>query len=160
MTKSTHHSHALQVRKALWNLQKEILDALKNEFDREVGYSAAPAEWFRVLTTAERYLWLRELTSLMADIDIMTELEELTEAHSETARAEIERMMFDEKSLENFTKQYRALMMSHTHLLPFHAQLRADLQHLPKSTKDKEHHSAHRKQWHEEHRHQARKKRN
>lgn len=160
MTKSTHHSHALQVRKALWNLQKEILDSLKSDFDREVGYSAAPHEWFQVLTTAERYIWLRELTSLMADIDIMTELEELTEAHTETARAEIERIMFDEQSLEAFTKQYRALVMAHSQLMPFHAQLRSDLQHLPKTTKDKAHHHAHRKTWHEEHRNQARKKRN
>jgi hypothetical protein len=151
----------MQVRQALWALQKEVLDSLKSQFDREVGYSAAPNEWFNVLMTAERYKWLRELTALMADIDIMTELEAISEEHGETARAEIERLLFDENPpADSFAKLYRGLMMANTDLLPFHAQLKSTLQHLPKTEKPKEHHHAKRKTWHEEHRTQARKKRN
>lgn len=159
---SAHHSKALQVRQALWALQKEVLNSLKEEFDREVGYQAAPTEWFQVLMTAERYMWLRELTSLMADIDILTELEFITDQHAGTARAEIEGLLFDQDTPEpsNFSKQYRDLLMSGTALLPLHSQLRATLQHLPKSELSKEQTSAERKSWHEEHRHQARKKRN
>ncbi|WP_413580645.1 hypothetical protein [Bdellovibrio sp. HCB288] len=161
MTKNSHHSHAMQVRQALWALQKEVLNSLKEEFDREVGYEATPNEWFQVLMTAERYKWLRELTSLMADIDIMTELEMVSEEHGETARAIIENLLFDE-SPENevFGKRYRGLLMSGTALLPLHSQLKAALQNLPKTDKDKEHHHTKRKNWHEEHRTQARKKRN
>ncbi len=161
MTKSAH-SNALQVRQALWALQKEVLTFLKEEFDRENGYLAAPTEWFQVLMTAERYIWLRELTSLMADIDIMTELEFITEQHVGIARAEIERLLFDQSPDEiqdaSFNKQYRALLMKGVSLLPLHSQLRASVQNLPQINSTNSH--AERKIWHEEHRHQSRKKRN
>ncbi|WP_413577639.1 hypothetical protein ACLVWU_04400 [Bdellovibrio sp. HCB290] len=161
MTKSSHHSNAMQVRQALWALQKEVLNSLKEQFDTEVGYESQPNEWFNVLITAERYKWLRELTSLMADIDIMTELELISEQHGETARAEIERLLFEEEPApDSFTKQYRGLLLSGASLMPLHSQLRAALQSLPKSDKKSEHHQSHRKAWHEEHRNQARKKRN
>lgn len=163
MTKSAHHTNALQVRQALWTLQKEVLNYLKEQFDRENGYLAAPTEWFQVLMTAERYVWLRDLTSLMADIDIMTELDYLTEQHLGIARTEIERLIFDQSPVEeeneiSFNKQYRILLMSGVTLLPMHSQLRAALQSLPKI--DSSNSQAERKSWHEEHRHQSRKKRN
>ncbi|KYG68072.1 hypothetical protein AZI87_02070 [Bdellovibrio bacteriovorus] len=160
MSKSPQHSQALQVRHALWDLQKEVLNSLKAEFDQENGYQAAPTEWFQVLMTAERYAWLRELTTLMADIDIMTELEFITEQHLGTARSEIERMLIDLSSDDAFNKQFRELLMSGTALLPLHSQLRASLQNLPKSELSKDQTLAERKNWHEEHRHQAKKRRN
>lgn len=163
MTKSAHHSTALQVRQVLWALQKEVLTFLKEEFDRENGYLAAPTEWFQVLMTAERYMWLRELTSLMADIDIMTELEFITEQHIGVARAEIERLLLDQSPNEDqadtsFNKQYRSLLMTGISLLPLHSRLRAVVQSLPKVETNNS--QAERKIWHEEHRHQSRKKRN
>lgn len=159
MSKSTHHSVTLQVRQALWALQKEVLNSLKEEFDRENGYQAAPTEWFQVLMTAERYLWLRELTSLMADIDILTELEHISEQHAGTARAEIERLLFEHVE-EGFGKQYRDLLMSGTSLLPLHSQLKSHLQSLPDAKMPKHLSAQERKNWQEEHRLQARKKRN
>lgn len=162
MTQSAHHSHALQVRQALWALQREVLNSLKEQFDRENGYQAAPTEWFQVLMTAERYTWLRELTSLMADVDILTELDYITDQHAGTARAEIERLLFDQNpSDENgFAKQYRDMLMTDSSLLPLHSQLRASLQNLPQVEIGKDQSHAERKSWHEEHRHQQRKKRN
>lgn len=162
MTKSHHHTQTLQVRQALWNLQKEVLNHLKEEFDLELGYQAAPTEWFQALMNSEKYVWLRELTSLMADIDILTELEYVTEHHAGTARNEIEYLLFEKTmdASEGFNKQYRELLLRGSSLLPAHSQLRAALQHLPKSPLSKEHSRAERKTWHEEHRHQARKKRN
>lgn len=162
MNQSAPHSATLQVRQALWALQKEVLNSLKEEFDREVGYQAAPTEWFQVLMTAERYVWLRELTSLMADIDIMTELDFITDQHTSTARSEIERLLFAENPEDpaSFAKHYRNMLMSGVSLLPLHSQLKAALQHLPQAKKDKDQSLAERKNWAEEHRHQARKKRN
>lgn len=160
MSQSPHHSNAMQVRHSLWNLQKEVLNSLKEEFDRENGYEAAPTEWFQALMGAERYVWLRELTSLMADIDIMTELDFITDQHASIARSEIERLLFNEASDAHFNKHYRDLLMSGTALLPLHSQLKANLQTLPTSPVNKEHALAERRNWQEEHRHQARKKRN
>ncbi|UOF01297.1 hypothetical protein [Bdellovibrio reynosensis] len=160
MTQSPHQSNSLVVRQALWALQKEVLNSLKQQFDREVGYNAAPTEWFQVLMTAERYVWLRELTSLMADIDIMTELEFITEQHAGTAKSEIERMLFEQHSSDSFNKHYRDLIMVDSSLLPLHNTLRAALQNLPQMSLTKEQALAERKSWQEEHRQQSRKKRN
>ena len=162
MTKSPHHSNTLLVRHALWALQKEVLNHLKEEFDRELGYNAAPTEWFQALMTSEKYSWLRELTSLMADIDILTELDFVTEQHAGTARFEIERLLFTQSNLVagSFSQKYQEILLVGSTLLPAHSQLRSALQQLPKSSLDKDQSHAERKSWHEEHRHQSRKKRN
>ncbi len=161
MTKSNHQTQALQVRHALWTLQKEVLTALKEEFDVKNGYQAAPTDWFNVLMTSAEYSWLRELTSLMADIDIMTELDYITEQHAATARAEIERLLLEHSAPSSeFTKQYKLLLMTGTALLPLHSQLKATVQQLPKLEMTTDQSIAERKAWQEEHRHQSKKKRN
>lgn len=161
MSRTPHHSHTLQIRQALWDLQKEILAALKESFDQEVGYQAQPAEWFNVLLTAERYIWLKELTSLMADIDVLTELDSVTEAQAIIARAEIERLFFDLESDIEFNKNYKALLLSAGSLLPLHSHLKSQLSLIEKSDAiAKEAAWAERKIWRELHREQARKKRN
>ena len=159
MSKSPHAAKALEVRHALWGLQKELLSSLKDQYDAENGYESAPTEWFQVLMNSERYAWLRELTSLMADIDIMTELDFITEAHAGIARAEIERLLLSQNE-ENFNKNYRNFLISGVSLMPLHNQLKAHVQHLPQVPTAREQSLAERKNWHEEHRHQARKKRN
>lgn len=163
MSENNPQSQALVVRQALWSLQKEVLNSLKEEFDREVGYQAAPTEWFQVLMNAERYQWLRELTSLMADIDIMTELDSVTEQHLAVARQEIEYLLFSHesgKAKHAFSDEYSRLLMSGLSLLPLHSQLRSSLQTLPQGNLQHAQSHAERKAWHEEHRHQARHKRN
>lgn len=161
MTATNHRPNTLPVRQALWNLQKEILNALKQEFDQENGYEAAPVEWFQVITTADRYAWLRELTSLMADFDTMTELEIITDNHAAVARHEIERLLFNQDATKsNFAESYSNILMAGMTLLPLHSQLRSALQALPKQELNDEQAAAARKHWHEEHREHARKKRN
>ena len=162
MTHSHHHANTLRVRHALWGLQKETLASLKAEFDRENGYETTPTEWFQALMGAERYVWLREFTSLMADIDTLTELEFITDQHAAVARAEIERLLFEEPPHQSeFGKQFRQLLMSGTSLLPLHSQLKGHLQLLPEAAGvSKDQGQIERRNWQEEHRHQARKKRN
>lgn len=161
MTHSHHHANTLRVRHALWGLQKEALAALKTEFDRENGYETTPTEWFQALMGAERYVWLREFTSLMADIDTLTELEFITDQHAAVARAEIERLLFEEPPHQSeFGKQFRQLLMSGTSLLPLHSQLKGHLQLLPEAEVSRDQGQVERRNWQEEHRHQARKKRN
>lgn len=159
MSKSHHAAKALEVRHALWGLQKELLSSLKDQYDAENGYESQPTEWFQVLMTSERYAWMRELTSLMADIDIMTELDFITDNHVAIARAEIERLLLAQNE-EHFNKNYRNHLVSGVSLMPLHNQLKSHVQHLPQTPAAREQALAERKNWHEEHRHQARKKRN
>ncbi len=160
MSDNSFQSPALQVRQALWNLQGELLKSLKEEYDRQNGYESNPTEWFQVLMTSDKYMWMRELTSLMADVDVMTELEFLTEQHVAAARAEIERLLFEQNPSDNeFARLYRDMLTSGMTLLPLHSQLKATLQHLPFKPFTKDQAYAERKSWHEEHHHQAKKRR-
>lgn len=155
-----HKSTSLEVRNSLWNLQKEVLATLKSQYDQEVGYSAPPTEWFQVLMTSQRYSWLKEFTSLMADIDVLTELDEISAQHAEEARAEIQRLLFDEApAQESFSKKYRDLLTVSGNLLPFHSQLKADTEKMPHNKSLTEATDA-RKRWQEEHRVQQKAKRN
>lgn len=161
MTDNNHRPNTLPVRQALWNLQKELLIALKQEHDQETGGEVSPVEWFQVLTTADRYEWLRELTSLMADVDAMTELEVITDTHAAVARHEIERLLFNQDATKSkFAESYSNVLMAGMTLLPLHSLLRSALQALPKQELTDEQSSAARKHWHEENRAHARKKRN
>lgn len=153
-------SASLEVRTSLWNLQKELLATLKSQYDQEVGYNAPPTEWFQVLTTSQRYSWLKELTSLMADIDVLTELEHISEQYAQEARAEIQRLLFDENPQpETFSKKYRDLLTASGNLLPYHSQLRAHTDNLPHDASLTDTSEA-RKRWQEEHRIQQKAKRN
>jgi hypothetical protein len=84
----------LKVRTALLNLQKELLNYLKDGFEKENARAVAPTEWLQVIMVAQRYAWLRELTSLVIDIDVLTELQELSIENIGIARAEVERLFF------------------------------------------------------------------
>ncbi len=161
MPDTTLLSNALTARQALWSLQKELLNSLKAQFDQEIGKEAAAIEWFQALMNSDRYIWLRELTSLMADIDIMTELESIDEEHAAIARFEIERLLFNQDASRSaFAQSYSDLLTSGLSLLPLHSQLRAALQSLPSKKYELEHAVSERKKWHDEHRQQSRKKRN
>lgn len=159
MSKTIHHTNTLKVRQALWDLQKEVLTSLKDIFEKEIGYQAQPAEWFNVLMTAERYIWLKELTSLMADIDVLTELEMVDEDQAAIARFEIERLIIDLETEDDFTRNYKALLLSGGSLLPLHTQLKSHLELIPKQELDANESFTKRKKWQETHREQARKKR-
>lgn len=160
MSDNSFRSPALQVRQALWNLQGELLKSLKEEFDQQNGYESNPTEWFQVLMSSEKFFWMRELTSLMADVDVMTELEYLTEQHVAAARAEIERLLFEQNPAENdFSRLYRDMLTSGMTLLPLHSQLKAALQHLPTKSFTKDQAYAERKSWHDEHLYQTKKRR-
>lgn len=155
-----HKSNSLVVRKALLDLQKEMLNHLKDQFQKESGREVPPTEWLQVLMMSQRYMWMREMTSLIADVDILTELEELTEEQASVARHEVERMLLKTDDSGDFQKQYKLLLMSTPELMLQHGHLKQATNALPASKKTDEEAKEHRKTWHEVHHAQARKKRN
>lgn len=160
MSHTQHKDLTLEVRKALLDLQKELLESLKDQFQKESGREVQPAEWLQVLMMSQRYMWMRELTTLIADIDLLTEIDVITEEQASTARHEIERMLFSEEEATEFQKQYKNLVKSAPHLMMSHGHLRSKVTPLPPSTHTDESAAEKRKTWHETHRQQARKKRN
>jgi hypothetical protein len=161
MSTRGHLDQALEVRKALLDLQKQMLGQLKEEFEKENAREVAPAEWLQVLMMSQRYAWLRDLTTLIADIDMLTELEQVDDEQASVTRSEIERMIFAaDDSDSDFAKQYKRLLKAATHIMLPHGKLKSTISPLP----EKKHHvdaaATHRKNWHEAHRAQARKKRN
>lgn len=156
---SEHKEQALAVRQALWNFQKELLNTLKQQHDVEMGYESNPTEWFHVLTGTERFLWLRELTSLMADVDVLTELDLIEELQVQIIRAEIERLLFSEDTTHNFVRNVRPLLMNGPALLPLYTLLKAHLKKINAIAVSLDEAQAARKQWQQDHIEQSRKRR-
>jgi len=159
-----HHDNmeaTLKVRKDLLTLQKELLNYLKDIFEKENARSVAPAEWLQVIMVSHRYIWLRELTSLIADIDLLTELQEITTEQAALARFEIDRLFFTSDPHSEFAKHYKHLLATGAPFMVAHGHLKEATQKLPHS----KHHPtaeealAARKIWHEEHKNQSRKRR-
>lgn len=160
MAHKEHLDSALQVRLALLNLQKELLDHLKTTFEKENARAVPPTEWLQMIMVAQRYAWLRELTSLVADIDLLTELQDITKEHAGLARAEVERLFFAETASE-FNKQYMQMMKAGAPFMMTHAHLKNSTSRLPQAHKawTADEAMAERKKWHEEHHQQSRKRR-
>lgn len=161
MTAHDHFDSTLKLRTALFNLQKELLSHLKDGFEKESGRNVSPGEWLQVIMMAQRYTWLRELTSLMADIDILTELQTFTSEQASLARFEVERLFFTVGSSSDFNKNYQQLMMSGAPFMVSHGHLRDSTRKLPQLNKHVSTEEAHeaRKGWHKEHHEQSRKRR-
>lgn len=156
-----HLDSTLKARMALLNLQKELLDHLKEGFEKENARSVPPSEWLQVIMLAQRYAWMRELTSLLVDIDLLTELQGVTEEQAGLARLEIERLFFGAESASEFSKHYQQLMKADAPFMMSHGVLREATNKLPSPTKTwpAEDALAERKNWHEEHRKQSRQRR-
>jgi hypothetical protein len=139
----------LKVRTALLNLQKELLNYLKDGFEKENARAVAPTEW------------LRELTSLVIDIDVLTELQELSIENIGIARAEVERLFFTADSDSEFSKHYMQLMKQGAPFIVAHSYLREAAHQMaaPTKTLALDESVAIRKKWHEEHFEQVKKRR-
>jgi len=161
MTARGHQDSTLKLRKSLLHLQKELLSHLKDIFEKESGRSVGPGEWLQVIMASHRYSWLRELTSLVADIDLLTELQEISTNQAEVARSEVERLFFHPESTSEFNKHYQHLMKTGAPFLISHGHLRETLNELPKPAKEFSAEDALelRKVWHQEHHDQSRKRR-
>ncbi len=161
MTAQDHFDSTLKLRNALFNLQKELLGHLKETFEKECGRQVGPGEWLQVIMVAQRYAWLRELTSLMADIDILTELHVFSPEQASLVRSEVERLFFAANSSSDFNKNYQKLMLSGAPFILSHGLLRDTTSKLPQPSKHIAREEAHeaRKGWHKEHHEQSRKRR-
>lgn len=152
----------LFVRKQLMDLHKEFLAHLKQEHDFKMGHLSSPTEWFQVITSSPEYSWLGEFNSLVADIDILTEIKPLTLLDAGIARSEIHRLLMagpkDGGTL--FTEKYLSVLMSGANILLYHHQIKKALEALPTSETPVDVAKMTRLQWHETQRQQARQKRN
>jgi hypothetical protein len=145
---------SLQLRSSLLALQKELLSYLKEGFEKESARQIPPTEWLQVIMGSERFSWLKELSSLITDIDLLTELPLVTAEQAATARSEVERLFFRQESASEFSKHYRQILLLGAPLLLAHGLLRQSVQAMPNSgpVQSLEQALAERKAWQEEHR--------
>lgn len=161
MTSQENLQRTLDLRASLLKLQKELLTHLKDQFEKENGRQVTPSEWLQVIMVAQRYVWLKELTSLIVDIDLLTEMQEITEEQASVARFEVERLFFNPDNTGEFNKLYKQVLMTGPSLLMSHGEVKEAHQKLPASKKSHTPEKAAqvRKNWHEEHKMQSRKRR-
>lgn len=161
MQMTERRSQVLILRLALLDLQKELLAYLKEQFDRENGRPSQPAEWLQVIMVSVRFHWMRELTSLIIDTDILSELDEVSDENAGILSREVERILLGaNEDRSEFNKNYKSLLKAGAPLLENLSRLRAAQQVLPQVQITDEDALRTRSAWHEEHRQQSRARRN
>lgn len=152
---------ALLVRNSLWNLHKEFLNVLKINNDKKNGYVSAPTEWFNLLMNSPEFLWVKEINSLMADVDILSEIQTIQLDHLQSLRFEIESLFLTPHTkTSSFHQKYLSFLMQESSLLPLHAQLIASVKTLPAPENQTSQETTNRQKWHTEHQIQSRLRRN
>ena len=64
-----------QLASALRELHRALMERGRRDYERQHGTVLDPAELLRLLTTDEHFQWLRGLSELMVDIDVVRDAE-------------------------------------------------------------------------------------
>ena len=115
---------------ALRALHRVLLTRARHEYEREHGHSLTPGELLQLVTSDPHFDWLRSLSELMADIDIVREAEpEIMYELAPAVRSAIEHLVSAADSPEPhpFAKHYLPLLHDDPDVAVAHADLRRAL---------------------------------
>jgi hypothetical protein len=119
---------------ALRALHRVLLVRARREYEREHGQSLAPGELLQLLTSDPHFEWLRSLSELMADIDIVREAEpEVMFELAPAVRSAIEHLVSaaDAAEAHPFAQHYWPSVHEDPDVAVAHADLRRALNAWP-----------------------------
>jgi hypothetical protein len=135
---------------ALRRLHSALVNATRALYEMEHGPVAGPSQMLQLLMHDPEFDWLRELSGLMADVDELLDLADVTEHDAATVRVEIERLIAAPAKGTPFGERYREALQSDTDVVIAHGRTRAALVALPPTAEDARSGStAHRNSWSE-----------
>lgn len=124
---------------ALRELHRALMQRALRDYGREHNVSPSPAEQLRLLTTDPFFDWLRGLSELMVDIDLVHDAEPaaLTEI-SPAVRAAVERFIAAANPPEPgdaFARHYWPYLQDDPHVAMAHAGVKRTLEPWPRPQK-------------------------
>jgi hypothetical protein len=124
---------------ALRELHRALMERARRDYEREHQVALSPAEQLRLLTADPFFAWLRELSELMADIDLVRDAEPPVLAETAPAvRSAVEHLLTPPNPPESggaFAQRYWPYLQDDPHVAMAHADLKRALQPWPRPQK-------------------------
>ena len=124
---------------ALRQLHRVLMERARRDYEREHNVTLSPVEQLQLLTTDPFFGWLRELSELMVDIDLVHDAEPaaLTEI-SPAVRAAVEHFIAAPNPPESggaFAQHYWPYLQDDPHIAMAHADVKRTLDPWPRPQK-------------------------
>ena len=123
---------------ALRELHRALMERARRDYEREHGV-VSPGELLQLLTTDPYFEWLRGLSELMVDIDLVRDAEpEFMDELSSAVRAAVEHVISAPKASEPhaFAQHYWPYVQDDPHVAMAHAGVKRALDAWPRPHQD------------------------
>ncbi|HEV7803228.1 MAG TPA: hypothetical protein VGP15_19305 [Burkholderiales bacterium] len=121
---------------ALRELHRALMDRARRDYEREHLVAVEPGELLQLLTTDPYFEWLRGLSELMVDIDVVRDAEpELMDELSTAVRAAVEHFIaapVAPAAVAPFTERYLPYLQDDPHVAMAHGAVRQALAAWPR----------------------------
>lgn len=120
--------------RALRELHRALMERARRDYERERLMVVSPGELLKLLTTDEAFAWLRELSELMADLDIVGDAPaDALEATSAAIRPAVEHLLGTPDSGGAFAQRYWGYVHDEPNVAMAHAGVKQALNALPRN---------------------------
>jgi hypothetical protein len=130
---STLRQQTADARRALLELHRVFLEAVRLEHERENG-RVGNAEMLQLVAYDPRFAWLRPLSELIVALDLLQAMPDVTERDAAAVRVEIDLLL--SRGEAGFGERYFGAMQSSPDLVLAHAALQRAIAALPASRPD------------------------
>jgi hypothetical protein len=119
--------------KALRDLHRILMERARRDYERVNLTVVGPGELLKLLTTADEFAWLRELSELMADIDVVRDADaaERDEA-AHSIRPAVDYLFAHPDADTPFVRRYWAYIHEDPNVAIAHAAVRQALNAFPR----------------------------
>ena len=141
MAESAHKPVLLDAATALREVHRALVQAVRRDYERDVGPAGGPGQMLRLLTEDPYFAWLHPMSELIVDLDSLLAQELLPPGTVAAVRMEINRLT--QAGDSPFWRKYAPLLQSEPGVVMAHGILRRAINALPEMK-----HTLHeRKQW-------------
>lgn len=118
---------------ALRELHRTLVDITRREYERAHATELAPGQLLQLLTSDAGFAWLRALSELMVDLDLVRELAPADQdSMAAVARASIEHLLSNaEQPAGEFAQRYWPYVHADPRVAMAHAAVKQALAHWP-----------------------------
>ncbi len=133
-------THWNALASALRELHRALMERARRDYEREHLVAVEPGELLRLLTTDPDFEWLRSLSELMVDIDVVRDAEPaLMDELSTAVRAAVEHLIAapgPSEAAAPFAQRYLPYLQDDPHVAMAHGAVRQALAAWPRPQKE------------------------
>jgi hypothetical protein len=122
-----------RLSRALRDLHRTLMERARRDYERVNITMVSPGELLKLLTTAEEFAWLRELSELMADIDVVRDADSAErDEGGYSIRSAVDHLFAHPDADTPFARRYWAYIHEDPNVAIAHAAVRQALNAFPK----------------------------